>query len=100
MEAYIPTQLGLNRPHSRCCRNAHCDELLYLCGFHLPGNVRRHQWRAGYIAANAIMDDLRLDRPWTRCHAEWRMEPHVALICYLILPLGTFGMVICFMAPA
>jgi phytoene dehydrogenase-like protein len=47
-------------------------EGLYLCGSS-TGNGGGINGAPGYIAANAIADDLQLERPWTRVPApEWR----------------------------
>jgi phytoene dehydrogenase-like protein len=47
-------------------------EGLYLCGSS-TGNGGGVNGAPGYIAANAIVDDLRLDRPWTRVPPpEWK----------------------------
>jgi phytoene dehydrogenase-like protein len=72
MGAYIPTQLGINRPHPLLSGTRTPMEGLYLCGSS-TGNGGGINGAPGYIAANAIMDDLRLDRPWTRVPPpEWR----------------------------
>jgi phytoene dehydrogenase-like protein len=72
MGAYIPTQLGINRPHPLLSGTRMPMEGLYLCGSS-TGNGGGINGAPGYIAANAIMDDLRLDRPWTRVPPpEWR----------------------------
>jgi phytoene dehydrogenase-like protein len=73
MGAYIPAQLGINRPHPLLSGTRTPIEGLYLCGSS-TGNGGGINGAPGYIAANAIMDDLRLDRPWTRVPPpEW---PH------------------------
>ena len=47
-------------------------EGLYLCGSS-TGNGGGINGAPGYIAANAIADDLQLERPWVRVPApEWR----------------------------
>jgi phytoene dehydrogenase-like protein len=72
MGAYIPSQLGINRPHPLLSGTRTPIEGLYLCGSS-TGNGGGINGAPGYIAANAIMDDLRLDRPWTRVPPpEWR----------------------------
>jgi phytoene dehydrogenase-like protein len=64
MGAYIPSQLGINRPHPLMPGSRSPIEGLYLCGSS-SGNGGGVNGAAGYIAANAIADDLRLQRPWT-----------------------------------
>ena len=72
MGAYIPSQLGITRPHPLLSGTRTPIEGLYLCGSS-TGNGGGINGAPGYIAANAIMDDLRLDRPWTRVPPpEWR----------------------------
>jgi phytoene dehydrogenase-like protein len=72
MGAYIPSQLGINRPHPLLSGTRTPIEDLYLCGSS-TGNGGGINGAPGYIAANAIMDDLGLDRPWTRVPpAEWK----------------------------
>ena len=45
---------------------------LYLCGSS-TGNGGGVNGAPAYIAANAILDDLQMERPWTRVPApEWR----------------------------
>jgi phytoene dehydrogenase-like protein len=63
MGAYIPSQLGINRPHPLLSGTRTPIEGLYLCGSS-TGNGGGINGAPGYIAANAIADDLRLDRPW------------------------------------
>ena len=72
MGAYIPSQLGINRPHPLLSGTRTPIEGLYLCGSS-TGNGGGINGAPGYIAANAIADDLQLERPWTRVPApEWR----------------------------
>ena len=70
--AYIPSQLGINRPHPLLSGTRTPVEGLYLCGSS-TGNGGGINGAPGYIAANTIADDLKLDRPWTRVPPpEWR----------------------------
>ena len=70
--AYIPSQLGINRPHPLLSGTRTPIEGLYLCGSS-TGNGGGINGAPGYIAANAIADDLQLERPWTRvAPPEWR----------------------------
>ncbi|MFN3655845.1 MAG: phytoene desaturase family protein [Pseudolabrys sp.] len=72
MGAYVPNQLGINRPHPLMPGSRTPVEGLYLCGSS-SGNGGGVNGAPGYIAANAIADDLRLARPWTPVSApEWR----------------------------
>ncbi len=72
MGAYIPSQLGINRPHPTLSGTRTPVEGLYLCGSS-TGNGGGANGAPGYIAANAIADDLRLERPWQRvAPPEWR----------------------------
>ncbi len=72
MGAYIPSQLGINRPHPLLSGTRTPVEGLYLCGSS-TGNGGGINGAPGYIAANAIVDDLRLERPWTPVPApEWQ----------------------------
>ncbi len=64
MGAYVPDQLGINRPHPLLPGSRTPVEGLYLGGSS-SGNGGGVNGAAGYIAANAIADDLRLKRPWT-----------------------------------
>jgi phytoene dehydrogenase-like protein len=65
MGAYIPSQLGINRPHPLLSGTRTPVEGLYLCGSS-TGNGGGINGAPGYIAANAIADDFVLDRPWNR----------------------------------
>jgi phytoene dehydrogenase-like protein len=72
MGAYVPSQLGVNRPHPLLSGTRTPIEGLYLCGSS-TGNGGGINGAPGYIAANAIVDDFQLDRPWTHVPApEWR----------------------------
>jgi len=72
MGAYVPSQLGINRPHPLLSGTRTPIEGLYLCGSS-TGNGGGINGQPGYIAANTIADDLKLDRPWTRVPPpEWR----------------------------
>jgi len=64
MGAYVPGQLGINRPHPLLPGSRTPVEGLYLCGSS-SGNGGGVNGAPGYIAANAIADDLRLKRTWT-----------------------------------
>jgi phytoene dehydrogenase-like protein len=70
--AYVPNQLGINRPHPLMPGSRTPVEGLYLCGSS-SGNGGGVNGAAGYIAANAIADDLKLKRAWTPVAApEWK----------------------------
>ena len=70
--AYIPNQLGINRPHPLMPGSRTPVEGLYLCGSS-SGNGGGVNGAPGYIAANAIVDDLQLKRRWTPVAApEWK----------------------------
>jgi phytoene dehydrogenase-like protein len=72
MGAYVPNQLGINRPHALMPGSRTPVEGLYLCGSS-SGNGGGVNGAAGYIAANAIADDLKLKRSWTQVPApEWK----------------------------
>ena len=72
MGAYVPNQLGINRPHPLMPGSRTPVEGLYLCGSS-SGNGGGVNGAPGYIAANAIVDDLRLKRRWTPVPApEWK----------------------------
>src|SRR5450759_4141291 len=64
MGAYVPNQLGINRPHPLLPGSRTPVEGLYLCGSS-SGNGGGVNGAPGYIAANAIADDLALKRTWT-----------------------------------
>jgi phytoene dehydrogenase-like protein len=71
MGAYIPNQLGINRPHPLLPGSRTPVEGLYLCGSS-SGNGGGANGAAGYIAANAIVDDLKLARSWKQVpKPEW-----------------------------
>ena len=63
MGAYVPSQLGINRPHPLLASYRSPIEGLYLCGSSNHGGGVNGA--PGYNAANAIVDDFRLSRPWT-----------------------------------
>lgn len=65
MGAYIPSQLGINRPHPLLSGTRTPVEGLYLCSSS-AGNGGGINGAPGYIAANAIADDLGLAAPWQR----------------------------------
>jgi phytoene dehydrogenase-like protein len=72
MGAYVPSQLGINRPHPLLSGTRTPVEGLYLCGSS-TGNGGGINGAPGYIAANAIADDLKIERPWTPVTMpEWR----------------------------
>lgn len=72
MGAYVPDQLGINRPHASMPGARTPVEGLYLCGSS-SGNGGGVNGAPGYIAANAIVDDLALKRDWTRVPPpEWK----------------------------
>lgn len=72
MGAYVPKQLGINRPHPLLSGTRTPVDGLYLCGSS-TGNGGGVNGAPAYIAANAILDDLQVERPWTRVPApEWR----------------------------
>jgi phytoene dehydrogenase-like protein len=72
MGAYVPNQLGINRPHPLLPGSRTPVEGLYLCGSS-SGNGGGVNGAPGYIAANAIADDLRLKRTWSPVAApEWK----------------------------
>ena len=64
MGAYVPDQLGINRPHALMPGSRTPVAGLYLCGSS-SGSGGGANGAPGYIAANAIVDDLKLKRPWT-----------------------------------
>jgi phytoene dehydrogenase-like protein len=63
MGAYVPDQLGINRPHALLPGSRTPVEGLYLCGSS-SGNGGGVNGAPGYITANAIADDLSLKRTW------------------------------------
>lgn len=72
MGAYIPDQLGVNRPHPQLSGTRTPVEGLYICGSGV-GNGGGMNGAPGYIAANAIVDDLGLTRDWIPVvPPEWR----------------------------
>jgi len=62
--AYLPLQMGFNRPNEFCSRYRTPIKNLYLCGscVHPGGMVI---WGPGYNAANAIAEDLGIERWWS-----------------------------------
>ncbi len=60
--AYIPSQLGINRPHPLLAGNRTPVEGLYLCGSSNHGGGANGG--PGYNAANAIVTDLKINRSW------------------------------------
>ena len=71
MGAFIPSQLGINRPHPLLANYRTPIEGLYLAGSSNHGGGANGA--PGYNAANIIADDLRLARTWTPMPApEWR----------------------------
>ena len=72
MGAYIPSQLGINRPHPQLSGTRTPVDGLYICGSGV-GNGGGMNGAPGYIVANAIVDDFGLARDWTPLKApEWR----------------------------
>jgi phytoene dehydrogenase-like protein len=72
MGAYVPSQLGINRPHPLLSGTRTPVEGLYLCGSS-TGNGGGINGAPGYIAANVIADDLKLNRTWKPVPPpEWR----------------------------
>jgi phytoene dehydrogenase-like protein len=72
MGAYIPSQLGVNRPHPELSGTRTPVEGLYLCGSS-TGNGGGVNGAPGYIAANAITEDFSINRPWKRVALpEWK----------------------------
>ena len=72
MGAYIPSQLGINRPHQELSGTRTPVEGLYLCGSS-SGNGGGVNGAPGYIAANAITSDYNFERPWVPVALpEWR----------------------------
>jgi phytoene dehydrogenase-like protein len=71
MGAFIPSQLGINRPHPELADYRTPIEGLYLCGSSNHGGGVNGA--PGYNSANAIAGDLKLSRPWTPVPMpEWR----------------------------
>jgi phytoene dehydrogenase-like protein len=71
MGAFVPAQLGINRPHPLVADYRTPVEGLYLAGSSSHGGGINGA--PGYNAANVIVDDLRLPRPWTRIPPpQWR----------------------------
>src|SRR5260370_7649935 len=75
MGAYIPSQLGINRPHPLLSGTRTPIDGLYLCGSS-TGNGGGINGAPGYIPANTIADDLGLKGPLPRVPSpEWRQSP-------------------------
>lgn len=73
MGAWVPWQLGHNRPHPELSNTRTPIEGLYMCGSSTTGSGGGLNGAPGYIAANAIVDDLALVRSWTPVAApEWK----------------------------
>jgi phytoene dehydrogenase-like protein len=69
--AYVPSQLGINRPHPLLAGYRTPVEGLYLCGSSNHGGGANGG--PGYNAANAIANELKLQRPWKPVPApEWK----------------------------
>lgn len=61
--AYIPFQMGFLRPNEDCSRNRTPVKKLYLGGASVyPGGCVI--WGPGYLAANTVADDLKLEKWW------------------------------------
>ncbi len=63
MGAYVPSQLGIHRPHPALARYRAPVAGLYLGGASNHGGGVNGA--PGYNAANAVAEDLGLARPWT-----------------------------------
>ena len=62
--AYLPLQLGYNRPNEFCSRHRTPIKNLYLCGSSChPGGMII--WGAGYNAAGVIAEDLGVEKWWS-----------------------------------
>ncbi len=71
MGAFVPSQLGVNRPHPSLADYRTPVEGLYLAGSSSHGGGANGA--PGYNAANIIADDLRLKRSWIPVEApDWR----------------------------
>jgi phytoene dehydrogenase-like protein len=61
--AYIPFQMGFLRPNEDCSRNRTPVKRLYLGGASVyPGGCVI--WGPGYLAANTVAEDLKLEKWW------------------------------------
>jgi phytoene dehydrogenase-like protein len=70
MGAFVPSQLGVNRPHPLLAGYRAPVDGLYLCGSSSHGGGANGA--PGYNAANVIAEDLKLARFWTPVPApEW-----------------------------
>jgi phytoene dehydrogenase-like protein len=71
MGAFIPSQLGVNRPHPSLADFRSPIDGLYLAGSTNHGGGANGA--PGYNAANVIAADLQLKCPWVRvAPPEWR----------------------------
>ena len=71
MGAFIPSQLGINRPHPLLADYRTPIDGLYMAGSSNHGGDANGA--PGYNAANVIADDLQIKRPWTPVPMpEWR----------------------------
>jgi phytoene dehydrogenase-like protein len=71
MEVYVPSQLCINRPHPLLAGYRKPVEGLYNCGSSNQGGGANGG--PGYNAANAVADDLKLQRLWKLLPApEWK----------------------------
>ena len=71
MGAFIPSQLGINRPHPLLADYRTPIDGLYMAGSSNHGGGANGA--PGYNAANVIADDLQIKRPWTPVPMpEWR----------------------------
>lgn len=62
--AYLPLQMGFNRPNEFCSQYRTPIKNLYVCGSSVhPGGMII--WGPGYNAANAIADDLGIKKWWS-----------------------------------
>jgi len=61
--AYLPLQMGFNRPNEFCSQYRTPVKNLYVCGASVhPGGMVI--WGAGYNAANAIAEDMGIEKWW------------------------------------
>lgn len=73
MGAWVPSQLGINRPHPILSGTRTPIEGFYLCGSSTTGSGGGLNGAPGYICANAVVDDLGLQPNWERVpKPEWR----------------------------
>ena len=64
MGAYTSNQLGINRPHPLLSGMRTPLEKFYLCGSSCHGGGLNGA--PGYNAANAICEDLKIDKWWSQ----------------------------------